>query len=356
MNVDPKLLQLPDFNLLAFIFVVLILFVWLFIYLILRYRQSRLDAQTIAWLNLAAYAQKREIVGKELRPLKSFFLTLTDKQREEIPGNKKLFRDLFLPFIENYSGISEVEKVKYIEKLVPEVPTPISIEVPQDLYLGESVALEFAGENYLGFVVKVKDNYGLFSLPKYHPSPKHLGLPVVVHAYRQGHGTYALDGVIQKTFADGFAVIFSGKVLQTGNEHLMALLEWQLKFTPWPEKQTTLAENPPEQTASAVDSEKKEAADEIPHEILGVSEKVSDRAMLVRFTQEFSPKALHKQEIWQMVANLPSGEDLKIRVKIFPSPQQKGKFIIRYIDIDEGTRIKLWEIIKANKPIRELIN
>ncbi|MCS6985220.1 MAG: hypothetical protein NZM25_08885 [Leptospiraceae bacterium] len=342
MSVDPRLLELPTASYIAVIIVIFIFLTWLVTYLILRKRQHRLAEIQISWLNLLNYAQKRDILGREIRPLKAFFRTLTPEERKQIPGNQQLFRKLFVPFINSYPGISGVEKVKYIEKLVPESPVHVEIESPRDLYSGEAVAIEFNGKNYLAFVVQVKGNLGTFSLANFSHGQRILGQEVTVHAYRHQHGTYALEGVIQKIYPDGFSVLFSDKVRSTGDEHLMATLSWKIELIPWPELIAPKEDLSPEQ--------------EKPQNLEGESEKISDRAMLVSLNTNPAPEILRRQDLWELHMVFPDGEPVKFRVKLFPSPQQKGKYILRYVDINEPTRIKLWEIIKDHNPQRERIN
>ncbi len=344
---NPKALELPTVSPVAVAVFFAILTLLLLFFLLLKLRQHKIDANTAAWLNLYHYALRRGVLGKQMAPIKAFFATLNRDEKEQIPGNRTLFRRLFLPFLEKYRGISEAQKVELIEKITPETEVSIEIRVPSDLHLGEACALEFNREHRLGFLVKMRGNQALFSLRNWVPADKLSGTPITVYAYRHGHGGYTMKGVINKAAPNGMIVDFTGEISFRGNEHLMAFLEWDLYLSQWP---------PPEiSTSSEGDSE---GVPQVPV-VAGfhaTSEKVSDRAMLVRLNEPVPLKVLQSQELWQLETHLPDGHPIELRVKLIPSPKVRGRYILKYMDIDEVTRNLIWETIKQNNPVRELIH
>lgn len=346
---DPSALELSPVSITAVAVFFGLLLLAVILLLLAKLRQKRVDADTVLWLGLYHYALRRGVLGAQTRPLKVFFQALSRDEQEQIPGNRVFFRKLFLPFIEKYPHITQAQKVELIEKVTPETDVAIEIRTPSDLHLGEACALEFGGEHYLGFVTKLKENQALFSLRNWDPQKPLTNEPIVVYSYRHGYGGYIMKGTIIKAAKNGMAVAFTGEISFRGNEHLMALLQWDLHFTQWPA---------PEVFGSEGDEIEEISPEKETLDFHATSEKVSDRAMLIKLNETVPLHVLQSQELWQLETRLPDydGSRLEVRVRLLPSPSTRGRYIAKFVDIDDVSRNALWEVIKQNNPVREYIN
>lgn len=279
---------------------------------------------------------QRNLTKRQYRAVDAFFHGLKESQQNEILLSPKVLAHYLNEYLNRETTLPASDRVEIFDKILPGMTAQIEIKSVNDLRAGELCAIDVAGTSHLANIIKTKNNQVLIS------TNDKTTLPIStakLYAYRPKLGGFLLDGKIIK--ASGMSAIFehTGAIEFRGDQHLMAMVQLPLKLERWPKEELKIAEND-------------EASDETKESecYYAVTEKISDRALSVKFNETPPPWLLRKQEYWEMTLELP-GEPLVCRVRVMG--YKPPFFLVRPVDLDAALRQRLYKFIAQNKPVRE---
>lgn len=277
----------------------------------------------------------RNLTKKQYRAVNQFFHDLKESQQNEILLSQKALAHHLHQFLRVNEQIPANDRVEIFDKILPGMTSQIEVKTVDDLRTGEPCAVDIDHTSHLATILKTKDEQVLISLTEKIVLP--LG-PARLYAYRPNLGGFLLTGAISKV--NGMSAIFKheGPIEFRGDQHLMSIVNLALKVEPWPK---------PEVEA---DLEPGEVPAETPY-LLAETERLSDRALAIRFLESPPELILKRQEFWEMTLELP-GEPLVCRVRItaYKPPEF---WLVRPVDLDDLGRRRLYKFISENKPVRE---
>ncbi len=277
----------------------------------------------------------RNLTKRQYRAVNQFFHSLKEAEQNEILLSQKALAHHLHQFLRLHEEIPANDRVEIFDKVLPGMTSQIEIKTVADLRPGEPCAVDVNHTSHLATILKTKDNQVLISLTEKIVLPPG---PANLYAYRPNLGGFLLGGAI--TRVSGMSAIFrhEGPIEFRGDQHLMAMVNLALRLEPWPR---------PEVEA---DLEAAEPQEESPS-VLAETERLSDRALAIRFLETPPPLVLKRQEYWEMTLELP-GEPLICRVRITPYKPPE-LWLVRPVDLDDMGRRRLYKFISENKPVRE---
>jgi len=277
----------------------------------------------------------RNLTKRQYRAVNLFFQSLKEAEQNEILLSQKALAHHLHQFLRVHEQIPANDRVEIFDKILPGMTSQIEIKTVDDLRTGEPCAVDIDHTSHLATILKTKDNQVLVSLTEKIVLP--LG-PAKLYAYRPNLGGFLLSGAISKV--NGMSAIFKqeGPIEFRGDQHLMSIVNVALKLEPWPK---------PEVEA---DLEPGEPSVESPY-LLAETERLSDRALAIRFLETPPALILKRQEFWEMTLELPS-EPLVCRVRVTPYKPPEY-WLVRPVDMDDLGRRRLYRFISENKPVRE---
>lgn len=303
--------------------------------LFLQWRLRRRAEKNALYNRFMQIMLHRNLTKRQYKAVNEFFHDLKEAQQNEILMSQKALAHYLHQYLRLHEKIPTNDRVEIFDKVLPGLTAQIEIKTIDDLRAGEPCAIDIAETSHLATILRTKENQVLVSLTEKIVLPTGAAK---MYAYRPHLGGFLLTGEITKV--TGMSAIFrhDGPIEFRGDQHLMSIVNLAAKFEPWPkpEVQTELEANEePEETQY----------------LLAETERLSDRALAIRFLEAPPQLVLKRQEYWEMTLELPS-EPLVCRVRITPYKPPEF-YLARPVDLDEAGRRRLYKFISENKPVRE---
>lgn len=336
LAVDAEVLRMPAFEAASIWYLVYFLS---FVILGLLYMQWRLRKQAHREAlnnSFMLILMRRGLTKLQLAAMQDFFARLPETEKQEILLSHKLFAQYLQQYLTAHRNLTGNDRVEIFDKVLPNYLPQIEVKSLSDLRPGELAAIDFAGKSALGTILKIKDKQILLSSSDKLPAAP---LKAQVYAYRPGLGGFLLSGEITKSQGQSHIFQHSGEIEFRGDQHLMTMASVQLKLEPWPHHEI--------KQAVADNDELAEKSEIFP----ALTEKLSDRAMVIRFLTAPPDWAIKKQELWEMTLDI-SEKPLVCRVKMTPY-RMRGTWLLRPADLDSAERDRLFKFIAEKQPIRE---
>lgn len=332
----------------AYSLVVMAIAAAIIILVITYFHRKRLRAES-AWLALGHYAHKQGLKRDQLKILGVFFQELTATEKNEISFNHNLFANKLYSFLRNHPMVNAHDRVEIFDKLLPDAAAKIDVRSPDDLKQGELCSLDIGRRTYLGRVAKIKTPQILVSVNTGFSAADIQHQPCNIYVYRNNLGGFLLYCRVLKVSPEAIIVEYEEKIEFKGEQHLMTLMNLPVILKPWP---------PPEIDISPPQAEpgKTPATSAKPEFYQCETDRISDRAILLRFMSAYNGVQVMRQELWEAELDLPDGYQFKCRGRLIQSMTTPGFYILKFTDADEAARSRLFHFISQNSPSREMIS
>lgn len=381
-------------------------------YLLLQWRYRRRLQEAVIFGKLQAYGRRKGLNPAELKILTDFAESLSSAQRDEILLERRKFHDYFYDYLRRHTETGLRNDVRLLDKLFPQLDEHLSVKGLNDIIQGEPCAVEPLGGKgaaVMGSIVRLREENILISVKQPPYQERDLPIPARLYIYRRVTGSYFLYGDIVQVATRGLAFRFKNQVEPLYDRHIMCVRQLPVEISPWPppgpqdeakapgEKPATepSRKTPPppgpetpsqpeeifqlddllefkdqKPVARAGDRRGKEknknhkSEEETPGKseprgrpepFGGMTERVSDRAVLLRPDNNLQLVFLKLQEIWEIRFQLPDGYLVICRGRILRSAQFSGLLIFKFIDTSEEDRRELLHFILNNEGVREQI-
>ncbi len=314
------------------------------------------------WNLMYRTALRRKLNGEEVTHLHRFFTTLKHDEQDLIVLEPRRLRVRLADFLRKDEASPSRVDVRILDKLFPEVNWHVDIKSPKDLQPGEVCSVEFNSDHRMGVVVKIREDELLISMPDWKPESVFDGERVTIYFYRPGVGGFELGGAVRKAAPNGIIFHFDGTVHSSGEQHLMAVLDLEMKRHTWPPA-------PPEGDGRVVEGKKSVGGADIPigkeaPELLCRTERISDRGALFKIVglneegqkssvPSYIAALLKTHEMWEAEIVLPDGYRFSARGRLIPSVRSKGDYIMKFLDVGEAARSVLMVQIKKSGAEKE---
>ncbi|MBX7058128.1 MAG: hypothetical protein K1X75_08665 [Leptospirales bacterium] len=337
------------------------IFILLVIVFISRLRYLKEGQRKALWLSLAKFAVKRKLTPGELSLLKHFYDHLTEEEQDEAMHSKRKLHARLHDYLAHHSQIPARERVQMMDKLFPEIDFHMEVKSINDVQLGELCSAEFEEHRMLGAIVKKSDGALFVSLPDWRPHHDYAGVAARLYFFRLNIGGFLMDGSLQRASPGGVVFEPSGAVEFLGERHLMMQISIPALFTAWSVEAhgPVQVAAPPQESGSAASAAGADAtaappAASLPLQFQGVTDRVSDRALVFVINRPSSAieQLLHRYEVWEGDLELPGGFRLRCLGKITRAPGP-DRFLFRYLNLSEAARNVLWQTIQTHNPERE---
>jgi|GEM_PF-2346206 len=336
LAVEAEVLRMPAFEAASIWYLVYFLS---FVVLGLLYMQWRLRKQAHREAlnnSFMLILMRRGLTKLQLAAMQDFFARLPETEKQEILLSHKLFAQYLQQYLTAHRNLTGNDRVEIFDKVLPNYLPQIEVKSLSDLRPDELAAIDFAGKSTLSTILKIKNNQILLSSSDKLPAPP---LKAQVYAYRPGLGGFLLNGEITKSQGQSHIFQHDGAIEFRGDQHLMTMASVELTLEPWPHHEI--------KQAVAEDDELAEKTEIFP----ALTEKLSDRAMVIRFLTAPPDWAIKKQELWEMTLDITE-KPLVCRVKVTPY-RVRGTWLLRPVDLDSAERDRLFKFIADNQPVRE---
>ena len=283
-----------------------------------------------------AYLIRRGLKKNQREIALAFFQHLTEHEKTEIFISGKFFAERLHQYLEAQAQISANERVEIFDKFFPNLASKTEIRALPDLREGEICAIDQETRSFLGTFMRSKNNQALISFRQKHVLKEG---EAKLYAYRPNLGGFLLSGKILKQNTQGLIFEHDGKIEFKGDQHLMCLLDMQVRFLPWP---------PPELKLD-------DAGEEVKHDTndySGAISRLSDRAFAFEFHNSIPGWILRRQELWSVTLKLDDKE-VEIRGKIIQPKPGKNYYYFKFTDVDQLARTHIYEFITQHNPVRE---
>lgn len=328
------------------------------VFFIARWFYLHRAERDVRWTLMYRTALRRNLDNEEVGHLRRFFATLTREEQDLIVVDPRKLRARLAKFLSHDESSPSRVDVRILDKLFPEVKWHLDIQSPRDLQPGEVCSVEFKSDHRMGWVLKIREEDLLVSMPDWKPETILDGEHATIYFYRPGVGGFELGGVIKKAAPNGIVFRFDGTVHSNGEQHLMALLELDMTLHAWPPAEKGTPKSPSESDAD------KESASAGDVEILCKTERISDRGVLFKIigmkedgrespVPNYIAALLKTHETWETEIVLPDGYTFSARGRLIPSMRTKGNYIMKFLDIGEAARSVLMVQIKRSGAARE---
>lgn len=305
--------------------------------LFLQWRQRRLNEKNALSNRFMQVMMHRDLTKRQLAAANDFFTHLKESEQNEILLSQKALAHYLHQYLRVHEQLSANDRVEIFDKILPGMTSQIEVKSVEDLRPGEPCAIDIDGKSHLATILKTKNDQILVSLTDRVLLP--LG-PAKLYAYRPHLGGFLLAGDVKKV--NGLSAIFQhgGPIEFKGDQHLMSVINVAVKLERWPK--------PEMEVEPATEPDGQPAA---PEAYYAETERISDRALAIRFLEQPPPWILRKQEFWEMTLELPESP-LVCRVRVNPYKPPEF-FLVRPVDMDAASRNRLFAFISHNKPMRE---
>lgn len=291
------------------------------------------------WNILHNFLIRHDLNTKEVEVVRELYLSLGIQTQEEIITSTRRFYKLLSDHLFEKSTLEVEEKVNILEKLFPTADRLQEVKSLEDIITGEACAVESrAGdrEKFMGSVVKKSASELMISVDEFNPSALKKDEPVGVYVYRPHIGGFLISGSVRQVGPDFIIFQFNGQIEQKSGHHMMAEIETQALFKPWP------LPEPGDKSVS--------------HEIHGATYLFSDRAAVFSaINEEDIHYYLNRHDMWAISAKLPGGYVFSCRGTISPSKFYDKMFIFKFLDASETARNILFAEIKEHNSVTERI-
>jgi hypothetical protein len=336
LAIDAESLRLPDFDAASVWYLVYFLAALVLGLLFLQWRLRKKHQREALSNHFMQILMRRDLTKQQLKIANNFFDSLTVLQQGEIFLSQKNFAHHLHSYLQTHATISAHDRTEIFDKMFPNSVSQIEIKAVSDLRAGELCAIDTATKSSLGTILKIKEDMLLASSGE--PLETTVGAKIQIYAYRPNLGGFLLSGEVLKT--DGRSLVFkhSGGIEFKGDQHLMCFASLAFKIERWPHPDIDVDMQP------ADDKQDLDA-------FHGLTEKISDRAMVIRFSVAPPEWALKRQDFWEITLDLPE-KPLVCRVRILADKIHQT-WLARPVDLDQAERNRLYKFIAANNPMRE---
>jgi hypothetical protein len=337
LAIDAEALRLPAFDASTLWYLVYFLLAVLTLVILVQWHLRRQNARKALSNRFMQIVMRRSLTRVQTNAVNDFFAGLSYDQQNEILLSQKACAHYLHQYLEKHTGISAADRVEIFDKLLPNAVSQIEIRSVADLRISEHCGVDIQNKSYLMTILKIRDNQVLLSsherLPLAVPQKAHL------YAYRPNLGGFLLDGEVIKS--NGQSVIFqhTGGIDFRGDQHLMTQVALGFRLERWPHPDADVDEGNPDETTEGMDA------------FPGMTEKISDRAVIVRFHVAPPEWIIKRQDYWELTLDLPE-KPLVCRVKLIPYKTHQH-WMLRPVDLESGERNRLYNFIAANEPTRE---
>lgn len=336
LAIDADVLRLPAFDsasiwyLVYFLLFVIIGLIWL------QWRLRKQAHRNAISNSFMLVLMRRGLTKLQLAAMQDFFRHLNENEKQEILLSQKVFAQHLQQYLAAHRNLTGNDRVEIFDKVLPNFLPQIEIKSLDDLRPGEPAAIDTENRSALATVLKIKDNQILISSADQLPQPP---AKAQLYAYRPGLGGFLLAGEIVKSQGQSHIFRHDGKIEFRGDQHLMTVSAVPFRLERWPHPEVDKAVNGADQTSEVTDS------------YSGYTEKLSDRAAVVKFYSTPPDWVLRKQDLWEMTLDVPD-QPIVCRIRVTP---YKGRdlFMLRPVDLDSGERNRLFKFISEHQPVRE---
>ncbi len=337
LQITPKSLELAGFDAHSLWYLVYFLLAVVLGLIYLQWRLRRKRASEALSNRFMQIVLNRGLTKAQHQLTQQFFSQLKSAEQEEILGSQRAFARRLQQYLVAHPNITGNDRVEIFDKVLPGATSRIEVKDVSDLREGELCALDIGKKSYLATMIRKKEDQVLLTLSdkiSLTPSAAHL------YAYRPQLGGYLIPGSILKV--NGPSVIFKheGPIEFRGDQHLMTVASLTFSIARWPHPELD------ETDESDVSDEKAPTVDIF----TGTTDRISDRAISMRFDSAPPQWVLKRQEFWEMTLELPDNP-LVCRIRI--NPYRAGMWLMRPVDLDGAERNRLFAFIAAHEPVRE---
>lgn len=336
LQIDADALRLPGFDSHSVWYLVYFLFFVIAGLVFMQWRLRKRNTRNALSNRFMQILMRRNLTKGQLAALQSFFRSLHENVQNEIMLSQKSLEHHLHQYIERHTELTANDRVEIYDKLLMTRQPQIEIRGAGDLQAGELCAVDAGKSSWLATVMKTKDNQVLLTSHERQNPPVGAGH---VYAYRPGLGGFLLSGHITKV--NGGSLIFrhDGPIDFRGDQHLMATVAVAVHLRRWPHEEMKLEGKAADGEDAGIDA------------FSGFTDRLSDRALLVRFSPSIPDWMLARQDYWEMELELPE-KPLVCRVKA-ARYQKTDLCFIRPADLESAERNRLYKFIAAHDPVRE---
>ncbi len=335
LQIDAESLRLPAFDAASLKYLVYFLLFIIIGLVFFQWRLRRSHEKNALSNRFMQILMRRALTRTQQAAMQDFFDRLHEVEQNEIMISQKSLEHHLHQYLERHPEISAADRVEIFDKLLAGKAPQIEIKTVSDLRIGELCALDAGKTSWLTTIMKSKDDQILLTSYEKTPIPVGGGH---VYAYRAGLGGFLLSGQIIKVKENSLIFKHNGHVDFRGDQHLMSTVSVAVKIERWPHPELGIDEEKPLESAGV-------------EVFTGLSDKISDRALAVRFTPGPPDWILSRQDFWEMTLDLPE-KPLICRVKA-TRYQKTDMHFLRPIDMDGAERNRLYTFIAAHNPVRE---
>lgn len=334
--VDADILRLPAFTAESLWYLVYFL---LFIILFLAFLAWRLRKQTqrnALKNSFMLMLMRRGLTKLQLAAMQDFFRSLSEVDQQEILLSNQLMAQHLQQYLTAHRNLTGNDRVEIFDKVLPKSIPQIEIKSLADLRSGELAAIDIGHQSCLATIMKIKDNQILLSSADKLPAAP---VKAQIYTYRPGLGGYLLAGEIIKSQAQSHIFRHDGPIEFRGDQHLMTVTPVTLKLEPWPHPDIDGGGKQATETEQGLDS------------FSGTTEKLSDRALVIRFAAAPPDWVLKKQDLWELTLEIDEHPVVcRVRIASYKAGQT---WMLRPVDMSSAERNRLYKFIAAHEPVRE---
>ena len=331
---EADFLRLPGFDASTLPYLVYFLLFIIGMMLFLQWRLRRENQKNALSNRFMQVVMHRGLTKNQLQWANDFFKNLKEAQQNEILLSQKSLAHYLHQYLRQHEMITANDRVEIFDKVLPGMTSQIEIKSVSDLRPGEPCAIDVNKKSHLASILKIKDDQMLLSLTEKILLP--LG-DAKIYAYRPQLGGFLLSGKITKVNGPSLIFRHDGPIEFRGDQHLMSIIEVRVKLERWPH---------PEMNVESAEPDPEKA----PEYFYAETQRISDRAMSIRFTEPPPPWVLRKQEYWEMTLELEEPITCRVRVNPYRPPEL---WLMRPVDMSETDRARLYKFISTHEPQRE---
>lgn len=335
LQITPRSLELAGFDSYSLWYLVYFLLAAVLGLLFLQWRLRRKHASEALSNRFMQIVLNRGLTKSQHQLTLQFFAGLKAVEQEEVLSSQRSFARRLQHYLAAHPNITGNDRVEIFDKVLPGATSRIEVKEVADLREGELCAVDINKKSYLATIMKKKDNQVLLTLidrVALNPAVAQL------YAYRPQLGGYLIPGSILKV--NGLSIIFKheGQIEFRGDQHLMTVASLAFSLSRWPHPELDEPDETADEKAPLVDV------------FTGTTDRISDRAISMRFDSEPPAWILKRQEFWELNLELPDSP-LVCRIRI--TAYRSGMWLMRPVDLDGAERNRLFAFISAHEPVRE---
>ncbi|WCL48694.1 hypothetical protein [Leptospira sp. GIMC2001] len=378
-------------------------FVWLFVFIIMmlsvfavmnyffKKQRTKIDAHGIL---------RASIIGRSFSKIESHYLgkfldTLEDSEKERLVQDQdwKFVRRRLFDFLMEFDGIKPDVAVRIYDRLYRDASTNQEFHI-DNLDAGEVCALITEAGEELTRVMKSTSENVLLSSPKTKLPTGKIEIPAKLYVFRIKEGGYYIPGLLVGNLNQAIIFQVTGRPESAGHAHLMLDQKFQIEISNWPQLKESgdlekeiidnIIKNQDldiQEELFSLEAEirkrfevKPKRKDPQTHvtnkdtnkqdenlvskntKFFTIADKLSDRGLTFEISENIDSDFWKISELWEVEWHMATGRLIKTRGKIFPLPQVKRRYLLKFVDMDESDRLSLYEDIKSLGGKRESLN